>query len=644
MNPTGEQEPRATNDNTSWWLDYRTSVDRRRDRAVQVERLWSWGRLLGFAAMVLPMGLDGLGPSVTLSLSVAAMVGFGWAVVRHRAAKARRTFLDQLATVCAESQSRNGGRIVLVRSFSAPQAADPLQRVDPFFDDGSVWELTAQEIGDFDVHTPPVGLFGLLNRTSSVMGARRLCDYVHRIRVSVDRIETRQRCVRYLADRPPCRLRLMAGLAFARKWDTSFDRLVGAVRSVRPALAPSVAMGLRVWSGISFLATCEMIYLVSLGQYLWGYAFAGLFFFNASIYSGLKRRLDHALTPWRGTSAALGAYAQAAEIGCRELSRETPLEELRTALSLVADVRVVPALAGRVGWAESAGLFHILFNLLFFFDLHVACTILNRVLSYRDALLRGLSAMGELDALCSLASFSSEQPRRCFPELSAEPGLRIEGGCHPLIEPGVAVANDVTLTPTERIYVVTGSNMSGKSTLLRMVGVNVLLAQIGCAVCARRMTLSPLRIMTDLEAHDSLAGGESYFLAEVRHLRRMVLPPAGSAPILGLVDEPLRGTNSREQSAASVAVLEHLRDAGHFFLVATHDHHLNEVADGPAVRACHFREELGGGGMVFDYTLYEGPARSRNALRVLQREGFPESIVDRAHAWYRADDASGDGA
>jgi DNA mismatch repair ATPase MutS len=195
------------------------------------------------------------------------------------------------------------------------------------------------------------------------------------------------------------------------------------------------------------------------------------------------------------------------------------------------------------------------------------------------------------------------------------------------------VPNSVTLTPTTRIWVITGSNMAGKSTFLRMTGINILLAQVGSAVVAREMTWSPLRLMTDLQARDNLARDESYFLAEVRHLRRMVVPAEEDGVLLGLIDEPFRGTNSQDQSAASVAVIRHLLRSDTLVLLATHDRHLTELADGKTIKNYHYREDLSSDGLVFDYHLHDGPARTRNALRVLEREGYPPRVLEDARTW-----------
>jgi DNA mismatch repair ATPase MutS len=164
-----------------------------------------------------------------------------------------------------------------------------------------------------------------------------------------------------------------------------------------------------------------------------------------------------------------------------------------------------------------------------------------------------------------------------------------------------------------------------------MVGVSSLLAQIGAAVPAREMTGSPVRLRTDVRIRDDLARHESYFLSEARRLHRMVRDTETSSPMLGLIDEPFRGTNSQERTAAGIALLEHLTASSHFFIVATHEETL--AATGAAAAEAenhHFQEHLTDGGIAFDYLLRPGPAETKTALRILEREGYPRAFLERA--------------
>jgi DNA mismatch repair ATPase MutS len=239
--------------------------------------------------------------------------------------------------------------------------------------------------------------------------------------------------------------------------------------------------------------------------------------------------------------------------------------------------------------------------------------------------------LAELEALTSLACFSAEQPVACYPEPVGETGLAIKEGRHPLILEQDVTANSISLTPDKRTWVITGPNAAGKSTFLRMVGVNVLLAQTGAAVPAAEMTWSPVRLITDVRIRDDLARNESYFLSEVRRLRRLVLDGEKDTPILGLIDEPFRGTNSQERTAAGLALLEHLTASPNLFLIATHEELLARIAATTASAAnYHFQEHLREGGITFDYQLRPGPATTKTALRILEREGYPNSLLERA--------------
>jgi DNA mismatch repair ATPase MutS len=355
------------------------------------------------------------------------------------------------------------------------------------------------------------------------------------------------------------------------------------------------------------------------------------------ILRSLRVTLHERLAPFKTVFVAAKGYLHAAQRAIENLPNDAVSRALREHLQGMTAPDALPSLCRRLPWADSGGAFHTLSNLLVFYDLHVVAAILNCAVPHRDRLLAGFSALAEVEALCSLACFAYESGdgfEVCYPTLVEEGELSITKGKHPLIPPDRAVANSMHLVPDGRLRIITGSNMAGKSTLLRMCGVNVLLAQVGTVALAEQMSLSPLRLMTDLRVSDNLAGNESYFLAEVRHLRRMVHPEEAGGAVLGLVDEPFRGTNSADQVAAGVALVEHLLSTEHFFLIATHEVALSALADcHEAAANFHFREDLSAEGLTFDYRLREGPAETRNALQILEREGYPETVVQRARGW-----------
>ena len=197
---------------------------------------------------------------------------------------------------------------------------------------------------------------------------------------------------------------------------------------------------------------------------------------------------------------------------------------------------------------------------------------------------RGWPPSGELEALGSLAGFAWEHPDDVYPELvEGEPRFEAEGLGHPLMPEARCVRNDVTLGGATRVLIVSGSNMSGKSTLLRAVGVNAVLALAGAPVRAARLRLSRLSVGATLRIRDSLQEGTSRFYAELVRLRDLVRIADGPVPLLFLLDEILHGTNSHDRRLGAAAVVSGLVERGAIGLVTTHDLALSEVADDPGV-------------------------------------------------------------
>jgi DNA mismatch repair ATPase MutS len=249
--------------------------------------------------------------------------------------------------------------------------------------------------------------------------------------------------------------------------------------------------------------------------------------------------------------------------------------------------------------------------------------------AYRGTLAEWLVAVSEIEALASFATYSYEHPADPFPSVrKGEPRFDADGLVHPLLPASAAVANDVHLgDPAPSVLVVSGSNMSGKSTLLRAIGLNTVLAQAGGCVCARRMRLPPCELQTSIRVQDSLELGLSYFMAALARLKGVVdaaEKPRDGRILLYLLDEILQGTNSAERSIAVRAVARHLLDAGAIGAMTTHD--LNVAGEEPLKSSAvlvHFTESVDEQGhMGFDYRLREGIATSRNALRLMQMIGI----------------------
>ena len=240
------------------------------------------------------------------------------------------------------------------------------------------------------------------------------------------------------------------------------------------------------------------------------------------------------------------------------------------------------------------------------------------------ALGRWLTVIGDTEALAALATFAYENPAFPFPEVLAEgPVLDGQGLGHPLLPRAGCVTNDLTLNPKLRLLVVSGSNMSGKSTFLRTVGVNAVLAQAGAPVRARRLRLSPVEIGASIRIQDSLQAGVSRFYAEITRLG-VIMRHAGEGPVLFLIDELLHGTNSHDRRIGAEAVVRGLVERGAIGLVTTHDLALAHVADALGARGAnvHFQDVLEDGQIRFDYRMRPGVVQKSNALELMRSIGL----------------------
>jgi hypothetical protein len=320
---------------------------------------------------------------------------------------------------------------------------------------------------------------------------------------------------------------------------------------------------------------------------------------------------------------------------------ETPFSSPRL-LALQSELRAsglaAPREIARLAWIEQladlrrSALTHIVIAPLTLWDFHILIALERWQVRTAPWLRRWYAALGEFDALAALASLAHDNPSWPFPEID-ESARTLEAGRlgHPLIPENRRVSNDVQVGPPGRFLMVTGSNMSGKSTLLRAVGVNVVLAQAGGPVCAEWMRMPPLSLSTSMRVQDSLEEGVSYFMAALRRLALVVEAARRAAPggrmLLYLLDEVLQGTNTAERQVAVRRILRHLLTLPVIGLVTTHDLELaacDELAG--TCEAVHFSEGVEhhehGLRLTFDYRLKPGVATSRNALKLLKIVGL----------------------
>jgi len=235
---------------------------------------------------------------------------------------------------------------------------------------------------------------------------------------------------------------------------------------------------------------------------------------------------------------------------------------------------------------------------------------------------------GEMEALLSLAAYSYEHPADPFPEfVDAEEGVGLFDGeelGHPLIAAEKCVRNSVRLDARTRVLLVSGSNMSGKSTFLRLVGINAVLAMAGAPIRGARLRLTPLKIGTRIRSTDSLQEGRSSFFTEILHIRKVFDAANGAVPMVFLFDELLEGTNSNDRRIGAEGLIQGLLKRRAIGIVTTHDLALTEIAAtvGSVLRNMHFEDQIVDGKMRFDYKLREGVVEKSNALALMRLIGL----------------------
>ena len=346
---------------------------------------------------------------------------------------------------------------------------------------------------------------------------------------------------------------------------------------------------------------------------------------NGVLYLQAQKQLDTRL-------ATFGYLLRAVSCGKKTASalqkvRPDLTRQLRQTAAAGKKLGGGPLLAG----AASSDAFSQLLGVLTLLPVIQYCRSVGRLESLRPQLLELFDLLGELDGSIALCSFRRSLPLWCRPTFWEEPGLDAQGLGHPLLDD--PVRSDARV---DGCWLLTGSNASGKSTFLRAVAINCILAQTIHTCTASRFSLAPGAVASSMAVRDDVTGGESYFVAEIRSLGRLV-KMAGTLPLYCFIDEILKGTNTAERIAASQAVLGYLARKGALCMAATHDLELVELA-GSAYQNHHFCETITENGVEFDYKLKDGPCRTRNALRLLEYYHFPDEILQ--SAWQMAKDAS----
>jgi hypothetical protein len=479
-------------------------------------------------------------------------------------------------------------------------------------------------------------LFQLLNTAETAAGQGTLAAWLLS-GASVKTVRERQEAVRELAARPDLRedLAVLAHDARAKmRPDVLFSW--GEAKSVFEGDS-----SLRAALAARFLAPLTVTLAIlgwTLGPALGLFRHAWLLALVVQLLVVLRTGVltERSLAAASSREEPLGRYSPVfARV--EETSFEGPLlSRCRAALAGSADhpvsaSKAMAQLQRILGFADlrHTGVVHLIIHIFTLWDVWCAVALERWRDRHGKRIRTWIEALSAVEALSSLATFAHEHPDYAYPEVTeGAPRFAAETLAHPLLPRARRVANSVAFGDGQsapQALLITGSNMSGKSTLLRAIGTNAVLALAGAPTCAARLVMTVLDVRTSMRITDSLEQGVSHFYAELARLKEITDAASAGSPVLFLLDEILHGTNSRERQIGAKAVVKHLLASGAIGAVSSHDLGLAALEEETAgvVKNAHFEEHVEDGKMAFDYRLKPGVVTTTNALRLMRVVGLP---------------------
>lgn len=463
-------------------------------------------------------------------------------------------------------------------------------------------------------------LYRLLNRTRTAEGSRRLADWL----LTVPALETshlRQEAVGEAATQPDWG---QAWEAEALRYPLAAQQVDALLVWIQQPLPEHLQAGLRWrWLGVGTLLLTGAWLLGGLP----GWPVALTLLGHGLLLRRYQERVQTTTSQTYTLGQTLAAYA-----ALLKRLEDVPFqsrwwkEQRQAAHHAPAAVAALARWFARLDYRHNV-FFAFLVGIPSFWDLHCLAALERWKQQHRERLPLWLDALAETEALNSLAGFAFAQPEYSLPQLTRADDLHVEAEAlgHPLLRADQRITNDFAIHGVGETILITGSNMSGKSTFLRTLGCNLVLALAGAPVCAKRLSCSPLRVFTSMRTTDSLEENTSSFYAELKRLRQLLeaAQQPGQPPILYFLDEILKGTNSADRHRGAQALIRQLHALPASGLVSTHDLALGDWAkEQTYVRNFHFRSDVQDGKLHFDYQLRAGVCASFNASELMRMMGI----------------------
>jgi len=452
-------------------------------------------------------------------------------------------------------------------------------------------------------------LYYLMNRTISPIGGQYLYHLLRTPRFDQEKLDQREKLISLLSNDKTIREKIQFSLLKLENKNVSY--LANLLWGNLPA-KPTYAV---IFPVLSYLAVLSIILVIF--QILPWWILIANFSINVIIRQIAKRKIDDAMISFQhlGNLISCADKITQKKFDC--------LEEIYTLLKQnLKKVKPVKKRVFSIQLEDSFGLSEYP-KIFFLSDLTTFYSALESIKSHILELRNIFEILGLIDSMISIASFRTEHSNFSSPIFSEDKNIfQVDEIFHPILkEP---ISNDFNFE--NKSILITGSNMSGKTTFLKTIGANAVLAQTVNMVMAKKYIAPFLQVTSSISRSDSLISGKSYYLAEVESILSLIKASDSKWPQLLLIDEIFRGTNSVERQAASIEVLNYLNGFDNFILVATHDLDLTEILEKKYVNY-HFSETLDESGLCFDYKIKSGSSSTRNAIALLEHVGYPQKIV-----------------
>lgn len=542
--------------------------------------------------------------------AILPFILFVWLVKRHNFWFHRKDFLKKKIAINEQELK------AIQYDFSGFE--DGEEYIDP----GHLYTFDLDVFGDHS-------LFQYINRTSTPVGKQHLADWFNSHLENKEAIEQRQEAIRELSTELEYRQQI---------------RLLGLLYKGKPADTTEI----KTWAGSPSYyrkhtllriipVTVSIINLVCISLAFLGVlpaSAAGGVFISFVIFSSIfSKGITKLQTTYGEKLQILSTYADQILLTEKKEMRSPILQQLKAELTSQNQtasqaVRQLSKLMNALDQRSNL-LMSTILNGLIFWELRQVMRIEQWKDTHANDLPRWIETIGEIDAYCSLATFAYNHPEYIYPKICSQSfHLQANGLGHPLMDRNKCVRNGIDIDKRPFFIIITGANMAGKSTYLRTVGVNYLLACIGAPVWAEQMEIYPARLVTSLRTSDSLTDNESYFFAELKRLKLIIDKLEAGEELFIILDEILKGTNSMDKQKGSFALIKQFMNMNANGIIATHDLLLGTLIDSfpQNIQNYCFEADITNNELTFSYRMRDGVAQNMNACFLMKKMGI--AVID----------------